>query len=122
MTASDHLGMQFTDYEGQVGNRDHITRVEHGMLPTSAIATMHGARGEVPGEHRNRQGAKWDSFKDDIRANGIKSPVFITVDHGQAPVLSEGSHRRDAAVELAHSHVPAEIRYYGHAERNGLVR
>jgi hypothetical protein len=33
------------------------------------------------------------------------------------PVISEGNHRRDAAVELGHSHVPVEIRYFGHAEQ-----
>lgn len=115
------LGRQFAgttkDFEGTVGNSRHITRVQHGHLPIEAVANMPGARGEVPGEHRNKQGADWDRFKGDVAAHGIKNPLFITVDHGQEPKLSEGNHRRDAAVELKHSQVPVEIRYFGHAER-----
>lgn len=121
MSAAEHLGVQFPlqtkDYEGTTGNPSHITRNETGFIPTSAVAGMMGARGEVPGEHRNKQGAEWDRFKGDIAEHGIKHPIFITVDHGEQPKLSEGNHRRDAAVELGHSHVPVEIRYFGHAER-----
>jgi GNAT superfamily N-acetyltransferase len=116
-----HASMTARDYEGEVGNRDHITRGENGALPIDVVRNMHGARGEIPGEHRNRQGQAWEDFKADIAANGIKEPIFITVDHGQEPVLSEGSHRRDAAVELGHSHIPAEVRYFGHAEQQGTV-
>ncbi len=105
------------DWEGTVGNSQHITRVQRGHLPTSAVADMHGVKGEVPGEHRNKQGGQWESFKSDIAENGIRDPLFITVDHSQEPRLSEGNHRRDAAVEVGHSHVPVHITYYGHAER-----
>lgn len=42
--------------------------------------------------------------------------VFVTVDWGEEPKLSEGNHRRDAAVELGMTHVPAEVRYFGHAQ------
>lgn len=123
MSASDHLQpMQFTEYEGRVGNPNHITRTESGMLPTSAIAGLRGRAGELPGEHRNRQGADWEGFKNDIASNGIRNPIFVTADHGESPKISEGNHRRDAAVELGMSHVPVEIRYYGHAEQQGLVR
>jgi hypothetical protein len=105
------------DYEGTVGDPTHITRSIRGLVPTAAIAGLHGVKGEVPGEHRNRQGQRWDDFKADIAAKGIKDPVFITVDHGEQPKISEGNHRRDAALELGMTHVPAEIRYFGHAER-----
>lgn len=105
------------DYEGEVGRSDHITRGQRGHLPVEAVAQLAGARGEVPGEHRNRQGERWEHFKSDIAEHGIKEPIFITVDHGEQPKISEGNHRRDAAVELGHSHVPVEIRYFGHAER-----
>jgi hypothetical protein len=109
------------DYEGVTGNPQHITRTEQGLIPTSAIASLHGAEGEVPGEHRNKLGPAWESFKRSISENGITDPVFITVDHGQEPKISEGSHRRDAAVSLGLSHVPVEIRYFGHAEHQGTV-
>lgn len=114
--------LQVKDYDGETGNRNHITRSEVGQLPVGAVADMHGVRGEVPGEHRNKQGQAWEDFKADIAANGIREPVFITVDHGDEPKLSEGSHRRDAAVELGLSHIPAEIRYFGHAEHQGTVQ
>jgi hypothetical protein len=123
VAAYDALGGQFPglethDSEGEVGNRSHITRVQRGHIPTSAIAHLPGVRGEVPGEHRNKQGEHWDRFKGDIAEHGIKSPVFITVDYGESPKISEGNHRRDAAVELGHSHTPVEIRYFGHAEKH----
>jgi 8-oxo-dGTP pyrophosphatase MutT (NUDIX family) len=113
--------LEVHEYEGTVGDPSHITRSERGMIPVSEISNMRGARGERPGEHRNRQGEKWEDFKRDIAENGIRNPVFITVDHGQDPELNEGNHRRDAALELGLTHVPAEIRYYGHAERQGTV-
>lgn len=106
---------------GRVGERTHITREERGTLPTHVVAGLMGKRGEVPGEHRNKQGEEWERFKGDIAANGIQHPLFITVDHGEPPRLSEGNHRRDAAVELGHPEVPVQIRYFGHAERQGSV-
>jgi hypothetical protein len=114
------LGPQFQgvqrDYEGEIGNRGHITRAQDGTLPTSAVAGMRGAAGEAPGEHRNRQGERWDHFKSDIATNGIRDPLFITVDHGEDPKISEGNHRRDAAVELGLDRVPVTVRYFGRAE------
>lgn len=116
-----NLGHQFEgvteDYEGEPGNRTHITRNQRGTLPTSALAEMPGARGEVPGEHRNRTGGRWESFKNDISTNGIQSPLFIMVDPGQPPRLAEGNHRRDAAVELGMKRVPVHVRYFGQAEK-----
>lgn len=109
------------DYEGEVGNPQHITRKEEGHIPLSSIAHLQGVRGEQPGEHRNRQDEAWEKFKGDIAARGIQNPIFITVDHGQEPKISEGNHRRDAALELGLSHVPVEIRYFGHAERQRRV-
>jgi hypothetical protein len=113
--------LQVKDYEGETGNRDHITRTEQGTIPTAALAHMRGERGEVPGAHRNMQGERWDAFKDDINQNGIKSPIFILVDPGKPARISEGNHRRDAAVELGLEQVPVEIRYFGHSEREGTV-
>lgn len=108
-------------YEGEIGNKDHVTKVEEGTVPTAAIAHLAGVMGEVPGEHRNKQGDKWETFKSDIAKNGIKEPIFITVDYGDQPKISEGNHRRDAAVELGQPTVPVEIRYFGHAEQQGTV-
>lgn len=109
------------EYEGRTGDPSHITRSERGMIPVSWIARTPGAAGERPGEHRNRQGQDWEGFKSDVAANGVQDPVFVTVDHGQEPQLSEGNHRRDAAAELGHTHIPAEVRYFGHAEQQGTL-
>lgn len=105
------------DFEGRVGDRSHITRIQTGHLPIHAVATLRGANGEVPGEHTTRSDARYAELREDIRQNGIQKPIFITVDHGEEPKISEGNNRRDIALELGHSHVPAEIRYFGHAER-----
>jgi hypothetical protein len=87
--SAQQFGMttRFTD-AGTVGNRTHITREDTGWLPIESVVNMPGARDEVPGEHRNKQGQDWDDFKSDIAARGIENPLFITVDHGQAPLLS----------------------------------
>ena len=113
--------LDISEYEGRVGDPTHITRSERGLMPTEAIAHLHGVKGELPGEHRNRQGPEWAAFKRHIAANGVEHPVFITVDHGQEPKISEGNHRRDAAVELGLPNVPVEVRYFGHSERQGTV-
>jgi hypothetical protein len=104
------------NYDGAVGNSTHITRIERGTLPTSAVAQMTGFNGEIPGDHRNKRGDDWDKFKDNIKSNGIFSPLFIVVDYGKPPKLAEGNHRRDAAVELGLPRVPVEIKYFGKAE------
>jgi len=115
---SQHVGaLVDTDFEGTVGSRNHITRTSTGTVPTSSVAHLLGRAGEKPGEHRNKTGPVWDAFLADIKANGITSPIFITVDYYQEPNISEGNHRRDAAVELGLAEVPVEVRYYGHAEQ-----
>lgn len=115
------LGEQFVgqqkDYEGEVGRKDHITRSMNGHVPTHVIANLAGARGEVPGEHTTRSDERYAQLREDIAKNGIKNPIFITVDHGEEPKINEGNNRRDVAVELGLSHVPVEVRYFGHAER-----
>lgn len=121
MSRLDHFAIGFEgeqkDYEGEVGRRDHITRSQVGTLPTSAVAKMRGARGEVPGEHTTRSDERYAHLRDDIAKNGIKNPIFITVDHGEEPKLSEGNNRRDIAVELKHPRIPVEVRYFGKAEQ-----
>jgi len=106
------------DYEGRHGERRHITRTMTGALPTHLVQHLMGVKGEIPGEHRNKQGQQWEDFKSDIAQNGIKNPIFITQDPGERPKISEGNHRRDAAVELGHPYVPVEMRYFGHAEQD----
>jgi hypothetical protein len=105
---------------GTPGNDTHITRSDKGMIPISVVANMPGAEGEMPGAHRNRKGEQWEEFKANIAENGLQNPLFIMVD-SKGTRLSEGNHRRDAAVELGLPEVPVEIRYFGHTEREHEV-
>lgn len=106
------------DFEGEIGNERHITRRVYGTVPLSKVTNMPGARGEIPGVHRNKLGPQWDKFKSDIQEHGIREPIFITHDYGKQPVISEGNHRRDAAAELGMEEVPVEVAYFGHAEHD----
>ncbi len=121
VTSARTAGVTGKDFHGQYGNTQHITRTEEGTIPTAAIANMVGVRGEIPGDHRNKKGEVWEEFKADIAANGILEPIFITVDPDEMPKISEGNHRRDAAVENGMDEVPVEIRYFGRAEVFGTV-
>ena len=106
---------------GQAGNRSHITLVEKGFAPTEEIASLKGAMGEVRGKHRNRLDSRWEEFKNQIKTEGIKDPVTVFVDHNGAALIHEGNHRIDAAVELGMKQVPVEIRYFGKADKEGLL-
>ena len=117
MAAAPQLPDDYSEW-GETGNRSHITRSVKGTLPTDRIRDMPGVMGEVPGEHRNRKGPKWEEFKSDIATNGIQHPIFITHDYGKQPRISEGNHRRDAAVELGLPEVPVEVRYFGNAQHH----
>ena len=121
-SGAEGKGAKIEDYMGDVGNQTHITRtVSGGTIPTEVVANMLGKNGEIPGAHRNLKGAEWEAFKQDIKENGIKHPIFITVDHDKPVRLDEGNHRRDAAVALGIKDIPVEIRYFGHAEQQGTV-
>ena len=109
-----------TDW-GQSGNNGHLTRVETGRIDPKLIAHIPGAAGERRGEHRNRSGADWEHFKKDLAENGIKFPITIFSESGKNPVVYEGNHRIDAALELGMGLVPVDIRYFGKAEDDGLV-
>jgi Rifampin ADP-ribosyl transferase len=108
-------------WDGEDGNKTHMTYRERGWLPIEAVGRMRGLRGERPGEHRNRQGQDWEDWKPGVGQEGIHSPIHIVVDHGQKPGISEGNHRRDAAAESGHKRVPVEITYFGNAQKQGTV-
>jgi len=109
------------DYDGVEGNNDHITRNESGTVPLSWVQNLRGFRGEMPGEHRNYEGDEWEGFKQAVHNGepGYRNPLFIMVMHGKEPRIAEGNHRRDAYAENGATHVPVEVRYFGHAERQG---
>jgi hypothetical protein len=122
--------LKYVNYTGATGNKDHITRTEMGTIPLAAVTHLKGVMGEDPKEHYQKLsgdaevGKKhWDEFVQDIKENGIKTPIFITVEHGpgKEPMISEGNHRMEAARVLGLKTVPVEIRYFGHAEDQGTV-
>jgi 8-oxo-dGTP pyrophosphatase MutT (NUDIX family)/mRNA-degrading endonuclease RelE of RelBE toxin-antitoxin system/2'-5' RNA ligase len=119
----NHTGAMTVRYQeqGKEGRHDHITRDDYGTLPTEVVANMPGKMGEVPGEHRNMHGQRWEDFKEDIRQNGMRNGIFIGIDWDGEPTIYEGNHRRDAAVELGMTEVPANVRYFGCAERQGTI-
>lgn len=123
------FNLKVREFEGEEGDRGHLTRVEEGLIPTIALVRLRGLYGEKrQWERRNNQmyfgnypQADWSAFLEDIRKNGIKEPIFITKDWGQDAYISEGNHRVQAAIQLRLRKVPVEIRYFGHSERQGLV-
>jgi GNAT superfamily N-acetyltransferase len=123
-TASAEPQLEAHDYEGTAGDPAHITRNESGLLPVDSVRDLHGVNGEQPGHSDwHRTGQEWEDFKGAVARGegGAGEPIFITVDHGQEPKISEGNQRRDAYVENGASHVPVEVRYFGHAEQQGTV-
>jgi hypothetical protein len=114
---------EVSTYSGEVGNQGHITRDEWGYIPIEQVRNMPGGMGEIPGEsrrfssERDPTGSRRAAFDTDIAEHGVKNPIFIVKEHGKAPQLYEGNHRRDAAVRLGHTHIPVNVRYFGHSER-----
>ncbi|MCK5316334.1 MAG: ParB N-terminal domain-containing protein [Anaerolineales bacterium] len=108
-------------YEGAVGNEQHITRNDDGVIPTELLVGYRGARGEVRGAHTTRSGERFDELVEDIRQNGIKDPIFVTVEPNGLTQISEGNNRLDAAMKLGISEVPVEIRAFGHGERTSAI-
>lgn len=106
---------------GVPGMDRHVTRDEFGSVPVEVVRHMPGMSGEIPGHHRNRLGPQWDEFLGDIAENGIRDRIFINVFKDMTPMINEGNHRRDAAVELGIPEVPVQIRYFGRAEDQGSV-
>ena len=119
------------EYYGKQGRTDHITRYEEGTIPTSeALKLQPPHRYHKRRKWKEKDGkryfgsyseARWNEFLEDIRKNGIKTPLWIQVDPGIGPLLMEGNHRVQAAAQLGLAEVPVTIKYYGLAEEEGLV-
>tara|TARA_Y100000034_G_scaffold43731_2_gene53489 strand:+ start:1431 stop:2543 length:1113 start_codon:yes stop_codon:yes gene_type:complete len=123
--------LKAAEYHGKQGRTDHITRYEEGTIPTSEALKLHPPhRYHKRREWKEKDGkwyfgnyseAMWNEFLEDIRNNGIKTPLWIQVDPGIGPLLMEGNHRVQAAAQLGLTEVPVTIKYYGLAEEEGLV-
>lgn len=118
---SPYPTLKVREFSGTKGKRSHITRTEEGLIPTQAIKHLQGESGEIRGQHRNKHNLEWENFKQDIKQNGIKNPILILKDPDEQPVISEGNHRLDAAIELGLEYVPVDIRYFGKSEEEGLA-
>lgn len=113
------------EYNGTKGNKNHITRTDFVWIPTKVAANLRGVMGEKrewsAKGFGNFTATKWKELKKDIFLNGFEEPIFITQDYGQRAKVSEGNHRIQAAEQLGLTHIPAEIRYFGRSEEDGLV-
>ncbi|SEI14545.1 hypothetical protein [Paraburkholderia hospita] len=115
-----------SNYEGEFGNKRHLTRKEMVIIPVSALAHMHGVRGERrefttddASEQRfgNYSLAAWEKFKSDLARDGMNEPLTINIDVGEEVCVYEGNHRLQAALQSGWNVIAADIRYYGHAEQ-----
>jgi hypothetical protein len=119
------------EYYGKKGRKDHITRYEKGTIPTKDALKIepprqyHGKRKwSMKGGERyfgSYTEERWNEFLEDIRKNGIQTPLWIQKDPGEDAALMEGNHRVQAADQLGIREVPVYIRYYGLSEEDGLA-
>ena len=123
--------LKVEEWYGKKGRKDHATRRERGTIPTKDALKIdppsryHGRREwNMRGGKRyfgNYTEEEWNEFVEDIRRNGIKTPLWIQVDPGKEPQLMEGNHRIQAAAQLGLREVPVTINYYGLAEEDEIV-
>ena len=127
------------EWEGEEGNDSHLTRKEKGHLDPRQLASIPGKKGEqsylkhhrgelFPGGVAEGQEwwgkypiAKWRAFVEDVSRRGVVDPVLIISDPDVGPRVYEGNHRISAAVAAGLKSIPVEVRYFGHAEKQGLV-
>lgn len=119
VTPSPTMALSF--HEGKTGEKSHLTAQQIGMAPVAMLKEIQGQKGEIRGQHRNRQGKDWEKFKKDIAKRGIKEKILIIQEYGKPPRIYEGNHRLDAAMELGMEFIPAEIRYFGNSQQQGLI-
>ena len=113
--------------EGPAGWRagpGDLTRLDAGVLPAHLLVNLPGAAGEEDLFRRVPSGRMApQSFADlvaDLKARGMRSPVTLHVEQDGRVVIHEGNHRLRAALE-AGIPVPVEVKYFGNAQRRGLV-
>lgn len=129
VASSGHLEAE--EYDGIRGRKGHMTRWEQGEIPTSAALKIsppkgyHGRREWNVRDGKRYFGSypeeRWNEFLDDVRRNGIKTPLWIQQDPGEEAQIMEGNHRVQAAAQLGLPTVPVTIKYYGLSEEEGLV-
>lgn len=109
-------------WEGEQGNTSHLTAKELLTIPPGWLDGIEGQKGEVrdwtpTGGFGNYSADGWAQFLADIKKNGIQNPITVFADPDRHVRVHEGNHRIAAAKQLGLSLVPAEIRYFGHAEQ-----
>ena len=113
------------DYDGEYGNKRHLTRRELVLVPVEALARFTGSRGEQRDYRESDDGkryfgnytdADWHSFKEAINRDGMNEPITINIDLDDPITIYEGNHRLQAAIQSGWKVIAADIRYYGKAE------
>lgn len=125
--------LEVEEFEGRKGVKRHLTRWEEGTIPTKIALAIsppkgyHGRRKWHVRDGERRFGSyseeRWNVFLNEIRRNGIKTPLWVQVDPGDEAQIMEGSHRVQAAAQLGLHTVPVVIKYYGlrEDEKAGIV-
>lgn len=112
------------DYDGEFGNKRHLTRCELVLMPVEVLARFTGSRGEQIDFHE-RDGkryfghyteADWQSFKEAINRDGMNEPITMHIEWDEPITIYEGSHRLQAAIQSGWKVIAADVRYYGKAE------
>jgi hypothetical protein len=103
-----------------------VTCMKQGEIKIDALKGIPGANGENRQWHKrdgkeyfgNYSKEEWEEFKNDLEQNGMKYPIFITVDKDGTILMSEGNHRMEAAKQLEWDSVPVEIKYFGNSQQD----
>jgi hypothetical protein len=118
---------KFERHSGTEGNNRHITGEMYTNLPTEYCLKLSGVMGEDRKWHKHSSGMwlfgnytieKWYEFLKSIAEDGLKWPIFITVDYKDRPKINEGNHRVQAFEQLKIETIPANIRFFGKAEEH----
>lgn len=112
-------------YNGTTGQRRHITMNQDVWMPIAVAESLKGVMNEKrafddKGNFGNYTKEEWAKLLEDIKENGLEHPIFITVDYGGKPEISEGNHRIQALKQLGYKWIPAQIRYFGNAQEQTL--
>lgn len=101
-----------------------LTRFDTGYLPADYLLDLPGAEGEETLFQRSPAGRMtpeaFTALIDDLKAHGMRHPVTVHVEQSGRVLIQEGNHRLRAA-HRAGVPVLVEIKYFGNAQRFGLV-
>lgn len=114
------------DNKMERGSQYTLTQIREGFVPTSFISKIPGLNNEKR-NWKERSGVNmfgnypekdWLAFLQNIREQGILEPLLIFVEENGDILISEGNHRKEAAIQLGFKEVPVEIRYFANSQES----